>query len=184
MGVRSNVKTERKEMKYKSELLGATIYPTEKLLFFYSGIFSQWQDGTFHCTYLNVDVNCAEQAMMLSKAKIFNDMDAYERILLAKHPRDQKFIGRGVQNYNEQIWADVRYSLVKKINYDKFIQAKAWKELLLLTHPYLLVEASPSDKIWGIGLGEDNENVLKKEIWGLNLLGKAITEVRDDLINN
>jgi ribA/ribD-fused uncharacterized protein len=175
---------EKETMKYKSELLGATIYPKENLLFFYGGIFSQWASGQFHCYHLKTDVNCAEQAMMLSKAKTFNDMDAYERILLADHPRDQKFIGRNVQNYNEKIWSEVRYKFVLDINRDKFTQAKAWKELLLLTHPYLLVEASPSDKIWGIGLGEDNENVLKREIWGLNLLGKAITEVREELINN
>jgi ribA/ribD-fused uncharacterized protein len=177
-------------MKYYSELLGATVYTDTtghdiagKYVFFYGGIFSQWAACDFIHTQLNVRVNCAEQAMMLSKAKTFNDMERYECILKSENPRAQKAMGRNIQNYDEKIWSEVRYNIVKQVNYDKFTQNKGWKELLLLTDPYLLVEASPTDRIWGIGMGEDNPDLLKIGNWGQNLLGMAITEVRNMIIN-
>ena len=169
-------------MKYHSELLGATVYPEEQIIFFYGGIFSQWAECCFTYHPLGVKVNCAEQAMMLAKAKFFNDIDAYEAILKADHPRKQKAIGRQVKNYDENKWSEVRYDIVKYVNYDKFSQNKAWKELLILTRPYLLVEASPTDRIWGIGMGVDNPNLFNYNLWGLNLLGKALTNVRNEML--
>lgn len=170
-------------MKYKSELLGATVYPELDVIFFYVGIFSQWAKCNFHCTALNLDVNCAEQAMMLHKAKFFKDEEIYNAILVTEHPRDQKALGRMVKNFDPVAWDEVAFNFVKDINVDKFGQNKGWKELLFLTHPYLLVEASPSDSIWGIGMGVDHPELLDPTKWGRNLLGKAITQARDELLS-
>jgi ribA/ribD-fused uncharacterized protein len=176
--------------KFFSQLLGATVYPDltgydvkQQYIFFYGGIFSQRAECEFIYKKLDEKVNCVEQAMMLQKAKFFNGNDEiYNAIKKAKHPREQKALGRMVTNYDDQTWAMLRYRFVREINYDKFSQNKAWKELLLLTDPYLLVEASPTDRIWGIGMGEDNPNLLETHKWGQNLLGQAITEVRNILM--
>lgn len=170
-------------MRFESELLGATVNLRDKIIFFWGGIFSQWAEGNFVCTSLGETVNCAEQAMMLHKAKTFNDMESYERILNLDHPRDQKMAGRMIKGYDDKIWAPIRYHIVKDINIDKFSQSKSWKELLFLTDPYEIVEASPSDPIWDIGMGVDNPNLLNRSKWGTNLLGKAIVEARIELMN-
>jgi len=168
-------------MTYDSQLLGAKVYTDEKLVFFYGGIFSQWAKCDFFCQSLDIPVNCAEQAMMLHKAKLFNDEEAYFAIQNNTNPREQKAIGRQIKNWDDKAWDEVKYELVRGINYDKFTQSPAWKELLFFTQSYLLVEASPYDKIWGIGIGVDNPDLLKQETWGQNLLGKAITEVRQGI---
>lgn len=169
-------------MKYTSELMKAVIYPYEGYVFFWAGPFSQWADGKFICTSLNEEVNCAEQAMMLHKAKMFNDMETYELIKNTSHPRDQKALGRMVKNFDKHKWDVFCLDIVTNINVDKFRHAKAWKELLYLTHPHLLVEASPNDMIWGIGMGVDNPNLLDTSIWGSNYLGRTLTTARSILM--
>ena len=168
--------------KYQSQLLGATVYPDEEIIFFYHGFMSQWAQAVFHCNLINEDVNCAEQAMMLFKAKLFGDSEIYQAILNTSNPREQKALGRQVKGYNETQWKVVRLDAVTQINFDKFDQCKAWGELLMLTDPYELVEASPVDRIWGIGMGEDNPVLLQRLLWGENLLGVALTRVRDQII--
>jgi len=167
---------------YKSELLGATVYPERRQIYFYGGIFSQWADCSFYSNTVEEHVNCAEQAMMLLKACVFDDPETYDQILATKHPRDQKAMGRKVKNFDKDKWDTVNYAGVVSINYDKFSQNAAWKELLLLTDPYEFIEASPYDKIWGIGMGVDNLDLLDEKKWGQNLLGKAITRARNKIL--
>jgi len=173
-----------KILKFKSELLGATLYPQDNYIFFYGGIFSQWAKGVFFCQSLDIPVNCAEQAMMLHKARLFKDEEAYFTILNSDNPRVQKAVGRQIKNWDDKAWDLVKFDLVKGINKDKFTQARTWNELLFLTRNYLLIEASPTDRIWGIGMGEDNPEILDTTKWGQNLLGKAITEVRKELFGD
>lgn len=176
---------------FKSELLGATIYvapalslqPFTRIIAFYGGIFSQWAECDIYIPELDERVNCAEQAMMLHKAKLFNDMEMYDAILTADHPRDQKMYGRMISNFDVDVWSGQCEEIVSNINFHKFSQSKAWKELLILTHGYELVEASPSDKIWGVGLSEDNKDVADHSKWqGTNLLGKCIMNARTRII--
>jgi len=173
---------------YKSHLLGATMDLTQKRIYFWGGIFSQWDICDISWTSPGNHIyifNCAEQAMMYRKALLFNDEDAAERVLLTKDPRDQKAIGRTIKNYNDQTWNLFKFDIVRENNFLKFSQNPGWKELLIYTDGYELVEASPYDKIWGIGLGEDNPHTLDKTKWnGQNLLGKAIMEAREDIINS
>lgn len=169
-------------MKFESQLLGSTIYPKDGYVFFWHGPFSQWAIGDFICTNLDIKVNCAEQAMMLRKAGFFGDVETWNLIFNEKSPRNQKALGRMVKGFHDASWEQVRYDIVVDITRDKFKQSKEKRELLFLTYPHTLVEASPMDKIWGIGMGVDNPNLLNHYKWGLNLLGKALTQVRNELM--
>jgi ribA/ribD-fused uncharacterized protein len=173
---------------YKSELLGATVYDGSiygnhrNIIAFYGGIFSQWAKCNFYVPELSQKVNCAEQAMMLHKANMFDDTVMYDRILNAKHPSQQKSLGRMVKGFDPDVWGKQAVDIVAKINYHKFNQNPAWKELLLLTKEAMLVEASPTDKIWGVGMTEDNPDIVDQTKWkGTNWLGKAIMIARGEI---
>jgi len=170
---------------YKSQLLGATMDLTQKRIYFWGGIFSQWAMAKFTDPDVNITFNCAEQAMMYRKAMVFNDEDAMKAVLAEKDPRGQKAIGRTIRGYDDTIWNAEKFGIVKRNNLLKFTQNPAWKELLIYTDGYELVESSPEDKIWGVGLGENDPDILDKTKWrGENLLGKAIVEAREMIIKN
>jgi len=91
-------------------------------------------------------------------------------------------LGRQVKNYDDKLWLANRYEIVKQGNYHKFSQNKDLKTFLINTKDRVLVEASPVDPIWGIGMATDHKDVSNPEKWkGLNLLGFALMEVRDEL---
>ncbi|GBU09290.1 swarming motility protein [Gammaproteobacteria bacterium] len=147
---------------------------------FYSGCFSQWHKSDFSDNGLIF--NCAEQYMMYSKALLFSDKSSASDILLAQHPRTQKMIGRKIKNFDEQIWLFFRGSIVFSANYAKFSQSDDLKSMLLNTGSSIIAEASPSDKIWGIGLAESDQLALNPKNWkGMNLLGIALMQVRASL---
>ena len=168
---------------YKSHLLGATMNLTQLRIYFWGGIFSQWAKADFVDPSIDKTFNCAEQAMMYYKAMTFQDGDAMRAVLAEKDPRNQKAIGRTIRGYDDSVWDEVKFNIVKRNNYLKFSQNPGWKELLIYTQGYELVEASPYDKIWGVGLGEDNPDILSREKWqGHNLLGEAIMAARKQII--
>ena len=93
-----------------------------------------------------------------------------------------KALGRKVRNFDPQVWDKVKYSIVLNGNYYKFTQNKEMMDFLLSTGDKILVEASPLDTIWGIGLDKDNEKAHNIASWrGKNLLGFALMEVRDEI---
>ena len=160
---------------------------TKKIIPFYSHTksnykcFSQFDKCRF--TIDGIEYNCAEQWMMASKARTFtgND-DILAEILHNNDPTKIKAFGRKVQNYDDNIWSRVRYEVVVKGNYAKFSQNDNLKKILLDTRDAILVEASPYDTIWGVGLGINNPDVNNPAKWrGQNLLGKALMEVREQL---
>jgi ribA/ribD-fused uncharacterized protein len=123
--------------------------------------------------------------MMAEKARMFADEVARSKILKAESPKIAKQLGRQVKNFNETIWDERRFQLVVEGNYAKFSQNRELEIFLLATEDKVLVEASPSDQVWGIGLGADNELAKNPERWrGLNLLGFALMEVRERLRAN
>ncbi|EAC7102811.1 NADAR family protein [Listeria monocytogenes] len=144
--------------------------------------FSQWWICSFKVD--GVEYNCAEQFMMAEKAKLFNDMEMREKILAAKHPKQAKDFGRLISGFQEDIWLKNRFNIVMRANQAKFSQNEELKKFLMQTKNRILVEASPVDKIWGIGIAADNKNVENPLYWkGLNLLGFALMAVRDELEN-
>ena len=142
--------------------------------------FSQWWLSSFEVD--NVTYKTAEHWMMAKKAELFKDHAVLEKILQAKSPAEAKKLGRQVMNYHENLWLAARFEIVKEGNNHKFSQNPELKTFLLNTKNRVLVEASPVDAIWGIGMAGDHKDVLNPEKWrGLNLLGFALMEVRDEL---
>jgi ribA/ribD-fused uncharacterized protein len=151
--------------------------------FFYTEVspFSQWH----RCQFV-VDgktFNCAEQYMMYGKAVLFGDAETADEILAADHPKAQKALGRKVKNFNDETWKREREKIVKAGNHAKFTQNDELREKLFATKGTTLVEASPHDRIWGIGLAASNPDANDPTKWrGRNLLGKILTELRDELM--
>jgi ribA/ribD-fused uncharacterized protein len=120
--------------------------------------------------------------MMLRKAQLFGDEQTADRILAAPTPRAAKELGRSVRNFDEAQWTEHRVSIVFDGNLAKFSQNPALASFLLGTKDRVLVEASPVDRVWGVGLSEDDRNIKDPERWrGLNLLGFALMRVRERL---
>lgn len=152
----------------------------EKYYFFWNGFLSQWHRSDF--TIDGVTFNCCEQYMMNSKAKLFNDISSMMRILEEPHPRKQKALGKKVLNFDQKIWDEHKEKIVYDGNWAKFTQNKKLREMLLETGDKILVEASPYDTIWGIGISQDDPDRFFEEKWkGQNLLGKCLTKVREDI---
>jgi ribA/ribD-fused uncharacterized protein len=121
----------------------------------------------------------AEHFMMAEKARLFGDEGARGRILAAPHPGAAKKLGRGVRNFDEAKWGEARFEVVVRGNLAKFGQNSALGEFLSNTGDRVLVEASPVDRVWGIGLAAVDPRAEDPREWrGLNLLGFALMEVR------
>ncbi len=142
---------------------------------------SQWWMCNF--TVDDVTYSCAEQYMMAEKARMFRDMEMLEQIMKAGHPKEMKAFGRAVKNFDKEIWDNACYELVKRGNMAKFSQNPELWNFLKATKKRILVEASPRDRIWGIGMGKSNPDAECPLKWrGRNLLGFALTEARDLLL--
>ncbi|MCJ8152883.1 NADAR family protein [Chryseobacterium sp. SSA4.19] len=142
--------------------------------------FSQW--FAFEFEENGISYKTAEHYMMAGKARLFNDQEILEEILRSETPNQAKRLGRKVKNFDPEIWDEHKYEIVKQGNLLKFSQNEKFKEFLLSTHDKVLVEASPYDTVWGIGMLETDPGVDNPDIWkGENLLGFALMEVRDVL---
>lgn len=143
--------------------------------------FSQWYPSDFSAD--NVIYPTAEHYMMAQKALLFGDKDIFHQIIKSNHPKQAKDLGRQVTGFNEKIWNENRFDIVVQGNLAKFGQNSELKDFLLNTGNRILVEASPVDKIWGVGLAKDDERIDNPLNWqGLNLLGFALMTVRDELL--
>lgn len=145
-----------------------------------AGCFSQWWpspfsvDGTVYAT--------AEHWMMAGKARLFGDAEAEARAIAAGHPKQAKDAGRSVRGFDEEEWRRHRFELVVEGSVHKFGRHPELGAYLLGTGARVLVEASPLDRVWGIGLAADDERAHDPARWrGLNLLGFALMEARQRL---
>ena len=152
----------------------------EKFTLFWRGPFSQWYRSPFKVgdkEYAN-----AEQYMMAEKARLFGDKEMERKIMATNSPRDAKAFGRKVKNFNAGTWQAVARDIVYRGNYAKFTQNPELRDALMKTDGTTLVEASPTDAIWGIARTEDDPLALDRKTWkGKNWLGEVITKVREDL---
>ncbi len=148
-----------------------------------SSCFSQWYESSF--TIDGVNYKTAEHWMMAQKALLFGDKSICEKIIAANTPAEAKKLGRQVSGFDETIWNAHRYDIVQYGNIHKFNQNRELWSFLMSTNIRVLVEASPVDQIWGIGLSKDSNDVHHVHNWrGLNLLGFALMEVRDYFTEN
>ena len=143
---------------------------------------SQWYESKFEVN--GIKYHTAEHYMMAEKALLFEDKQIYEQIITSAKSGKVKELGRRVRNFNQGIWEENRFEIVVRGNFYKFRQNKELSRFLKNTNDRVLVEASPVDGIWGIGLAQNDENAKIPYFWnGLNLLGYALMETRD-LLNN
>jgi ribA/ribD-fused uncharacterized protein len=138
---------------------------------------SQWWPCRFNVA--GQEYRSTEQFMMAGKARLFSDAATLERILATDDPKEAKALGRQVQGYREEAWDAVRFELVTLGNVAKFGQDARLKGYLLGTGDEVLVEASPVDTVWGIGLAQSDARAREPRAWrGANLLGFALMRAR------
>ena len=149
----------------------------EKFTFFWSGPFSNWMPSPFDLE--GIWYNCVEQWMMAEKARLFNDPATLAKIMASPDPREQKAYGRLVQGFDKAKWEAVAQDVVYKGCLAKFSQNPDLKKELLATEGTTMVEASPVDFIWGVGLRKDDPRILDRSKWrGTNWLGQVLDRVR------
>jgi ribA/ribD-fused uncharacterized protein len=141
---------------------------------------SQWFEAAFEVDgrrYMT-----AEHFMMAEKARLFGDQAALERILDATNPGAAKALGRQVSGFVEDVWVEHRFQIVCRANTAKFGQNPALREFLIRTGDKIPVEASPTDRVWGIGMAANDPDASNPNHWrGGNLLGFALMRVRQTL---
>ncbi|RCG20734.1 DUF1768 domain-containing protein [Streptomyces diacarni] len=144
------------------------------------GCLSQWWESAFSAD--GYTFRSSEHYMMAHKAWLFEDHETAENILEARHPGEAKKLGRVVEGFDEYTWEKHRYEIVLRGSIAKFSADAEMREFLLRTRNRVLVEASPLDRIWGIGLARTDERASSPASWqGLNLLGFALMEAREAL---
>lgn len=161
---------------------GTEIVVTPQMVLFWKppSPFDQWTKALFSID--GVGYVCAEQFMMAEKARLFQDFKIERQIMSTDDPRRHQQLGKQVAGFDKQVWERERYGIVLKGNLAKFSNNKDIRDALLQTGERRLVEASPIDRIWGIGLSASNPLAYDPQNWlGLNLLGMVLEDVRTHL---
>lgn len=137
---------------------------------------SNWEASPFALD--GKQYNCVEQWMMAEKARFFKDEEVRKEILATSDPKTQKALGRKVRDYDDRLWSKVRFDIVVRGTIEKYEQNPHLKELLLsVPDGTRFVEASPFDKVWGIGMSQNDPRATDPSLWlGQNLLGYAIDD--------
>lgn len=132
---------------------------------------------------------CSEHLFMVLKAIHFEHGPSIVGLLSMgkEHPAVYKKVGRRLPNYDKYgpSWEAKRDKCMYEAVEAKFTQDDKLKKQLLDTGNSILVEASPYDKYWGIGLGKGNTGLHDPYKWlGENRLGFVLMELRDRLRAN
>ena len=161
---------------------------TKDFVFFYGDWPSNFTETEFYYPSQELPIfkfTSTEQGFMYFKALYFGDYQIAEEIYNTKNPSLCKKLGRKVSNFDEDRWSFIRGPIFEDLIYQKYLQDKDLQEKLLSPEfdGKLFVEASPKDRIWGVGLDENNPLILDPKNWkGLNLLGEITTRVRTKLL--
>eukprot|EP01088_Endostelium_zonatum_P017498 TRINITY_DN5196_c0_g1_i1.p1 TRINITY_DN5196_c0_g1~~TRINITY_DN5196_c0_g1_i1.p1 ORF type:complete len:177 (+),score=53.57 TRINITY_DN5196_c0_g1_i1:37-567(+) len=158
------------------------VVEVKNFVFFWHGWPGQWypsvfvgEDGTKYV--------CAEQWMMAEKARLFKDEDMRKEILATDKPKKMKALGRKVRNFDGEVWDKNARDIVYRGNVLKFSQNPELKQKLIATGDKILAEASPLDKIWGIGLAASDKNARDQKLWkGKNWLGECLMRARETIL--
>jgi ribA/ribD-fused uncharacterized protein len=157
---------------------------TDKYVFFWGSELSNWYDCRRPFKYKGLTFFNSEQAFMWEKAVFFGDMETAKNIIGNPDPARCKRLGRLIKGFDVERWMVNSFTFMVAVNYAKFSQNVILKNTLLETEDKIIVEASPYDKIWGIGIHWEDDDCLDENKWkGMNLLGKALMEVRKKLKN-
>lgn len=141
---------------------------------------SQWYMADFYVGHIKYC--CMEQYMMSKKALLFGDKEINEQIMKSSKQGEIKSLGRKIRGFKEEIWSQFKRPIILTGNYYKFSQLENFRKFLLGTGDAMLIEASPYDRIWGIGMSAEEAEKCEIDKWkGQNLLGFALMEVRDEL---
>lgn len=144
-----------------------------------NNVYSQWYSSKF--VENGVEFSNAEQYMMYHKAMLFNDQATARRIMQTADAKTVKALGRAVRNFDENTWVQNRERIIEQGNYLKFSQNPRLSRIMLATSDdTIFVEASPYDRIYGIGFAEA-EAIDNQAFWGSNLLGKVLNRVKAKL---
>lgn len=150
---------------------------TDTHVYFWRGKFSNWHPCLIKDS--GFEFSNSEQLYMWKKATFFKDKEIGDQILNTKDPKTAKELARKISNFNNDFWDHIKFSAMFVACYAKFSQNTLLKQDLLNTKSKILVEASPYDEIWGVGLAEEDDLILREENWrGSNLLGKVLMQVR------
>jgi hypothetical protein len=164
---------------------------TDTHVYFLKGPLSQWWPSEFVTQSTVASMvgrtdgttfkyaNC-EQYMMHNKAMIMGDFETSVKILAEKSPKIVKELGRKVRGFDQEMWDRICTYVVIEGNCSKFYQDRRLLEYLISTGNKTLVEASPYDNIWGVGISQESDRILDEKNWtGRNYLGKSLMVVRD-----
>jgi len=157
------------------------VVETDECVLFWSGWPSQHAPATFEVC--GVWYNCTQQYLMAERARMFGDADRLDDIMWSRDPVQQTVLGHAVKNCDEARWRRAVPAMLLRGNMAKYAQNATLKRLLLATHPKVLVQASPYDTVYGVGLTPHDPRALDPEHWrGLNLLGTALMQTRQTLL--
>jgi ribA/ribD-fused uncharacterized protein len=131
-----------------------------------------------------VDIPFSERAIMLAKASLMGDEAIFAKILKAADQPSTKELGRQVSPWNEKLWQTYVCAIAYDVVLAKFRAVPEANEMLLNVTEDYIVEASPRDRHWGVGMGAKNEDISIPSAWkGSNILGWALMEARQELRN-
>jgi len=159
----------------------------KKYVFFWGGVFSNFTSASFKDDS-NIVYSSTEQYYQAKKALFFRDLYSYNKIMSTNNPKENKKIGQTVENFIEEKWyndngRNPAKDFMYQGNYYKFTQNENLKKILLDTGEGILVEASPYDTRWGIGLRSDCPGIQHKENWkGTNWLGYILTDIKKEIM--
>lgn len=153
---------------------------TDSHIYFYGSFMSNWYSAPFQVDY--VDYDTVEQYFMTKKAIVFKDWEIWAKMMATDDPAEVKRLGRQVKNFDNAYWDLIRFEIMVEGVFQKFNQNPELADALLKTRLKTLVEASPTDVIWGVGLSQNDDRILDSRNWrGQNLLGHALQIVRTRL---